>query len=542
MMTAGMLAVFGVSMLCGGQTGADEPAIIPAPKGPAALAKIPSELPDWIRDPRTSEIAYRRGSYNFAVVKIDALSRDLNGVAVGHAMAYEDLVTGNPERIETDTFARIERVLARPPRLMPGERFISPTFASTYGYLEKVFDWTHVLHAQTIDVLASPNLSQSQKERELTALWRFYKTAAPYSVTGLPLNMDYLDSQAYSGAFRQRFPKVNGLFWGYHWLQGAVYDMLWTSRSVREAITQYEVVGKRYREVELRRTDRDFMPMFAEVSPLFARRFPEMANAFDNLHMLHDMVNDILATDWMSDAQREDQIKRAIWLVSDEAHRGRKAGDFTAGDFLHDHRFMRGQPGMGMMKMSTPGLMFMPGMGWMRMDECAHCSMPLSLDDRPVTGGTVSAEGWTMEVRCVLCARDMAAQVEGQAILRLHTEDPDRPLVLISDDEGNLSANVKGAVFLEIFGPHAGCSSWSRAFTSRAAYDAFLNQQDPDDESWRDARPLDLVTWSQLSGGEPDTYEPRRGPVDNPYRPALVPPQTGASQIPTPSCCAGGKS
>ena len=57
------------------------------------------------------------------------------------------------------------------------------------------------------------------------------------------------------------------------------------------------------------------MPMFAEVSPRFAERFPELANTFDNLHMLHDIVNDALASEWMSEKQQEEQIQRAIWLV-----------------------------------------------------------------------------------------------------------------------------------------------------------------------------------------------------------------------------------
>jgi hypothetical protein len=435
--------------------------------------------------------------------------------------------------------------LKGPPKLMPGERFISPTFARYYGYLEKLFDWTHVLHAQTVDVLASTDLTPEQKEREIQALWRFYKERAPYTVTGLPLNMDYLDSQAYSGEFRKKYPKVNGLFWGYHWLQGTMYDMLWKSRTVEDMRRQYELVGKRYHQVELYKTERDFMPMFAETSPSFSRHFPELANAFDNLHMLHDMVNDILASDWMTDKQREQQIKRAIWMVVDDPHKGEKPGDFRVGDYLHDHRFMEGQAGMGMMKMSTPKLMYMPGMGWMSMSECGHCSMPMDFDAKGGSGGTVSAEGWTMDVRCVLCARDMAAQVEGEAIIRANTEDPSRPLILISDDEGNLTANIKAAVFLEVPGSHAGCSRWSRAFTSRAAFDAYIKAQDEDDEELKTAKPLTLAEWSKLSGEEPDTYEKKQGPVENPYRPGGggtgVPPAGAMAVSAMEAACCGGK-
>lgn len=496
------------------------------PAGPTVrqpLAAPPKDLPRWMANPGYQEVFYKRGPYNFAVYsQLEPLARDLNGVAVGHAMAYEDLVTGRAATLETATYKRIDAVLKNPPKLMPAERFLSPRFARTYAYLEKLFDWTHVLHAQTIDALVSPKLTQAQKEREIEALWRFYKKEVPYTITGLPMNMAYLDSQHYSQAFRRKYPKVNGLFWGYHWLQTSAYDLLWLSRTPEEARQQYEIVGKQYREVELYKTDRDFMPMMAETSPEFARRFPEMSNAFDNLHMLHDMVNDVLATDSLTQAQKEEQIRRAIWMVVDDPHQREKPGDFKAGDPLHDHRFMKGQPGMGMMRLSTPDLMYMPGMGWMSMSECAHCSMPMDHDPKSGTGATVSAEGWTMDVRCVLCARDMAAQVEGRAIIRARTEDPNRPLILISDEEGNWKGNLKDAVFIEVEGPHAGCSAWSRAFTNRAAFDAYVKAQE-DDEELKNAKPLTLAEWSARQGTEPDTYEKRKGPVENPYRPGLPP-------------------
>jgi hypothetical protein len=89
--------------------------------------------------------------------------------------------------------------------------------------------------------------------------------------------------------------------------------------------------------------------MFAENSPRFAARFPEIANTFDNLHMLHDLVNDALASDWMSETQKEEQIQRAIWLVMAANHEGMEAGKTYGANKLHDHRFMEGMPGMGWM-------------------------------------------------------------------------------------------------------------------------------------------------------------------------------------------------
>ncbi len=488
----------------------------PKPIPRQALEPPPKELPRWMRDPRLGEIYPRRGRYNFDVYRIEPLARDLNAIAVGHSMVYEAIVTGGAERLETQTYAIVDRVLRHPPKLMPAERSISPTFGRKYAFLEKVFDWTHVLHAQTVDVLASPRMTHAEKDAEIEALWNFYFDSVPYAITPLPMNMEYLDAQSYSGAFRKRYPKVNGLFWGYHWLQGAMYDMLYGATPLEQRL-QYEVVGEQYRTVELYRTDRDFMPMFADTSPQFARRFPKIANAFDNLHMLHDLVNDILADPTLGELERDRQIQRAVWMILASTHAHESPMERDPHNALHDHRHFEGLPGMGMMKMSTPELMYMQGFGWMNLTECAHCSVRLPEDWSEGVGATVSAQGWTMNVRCVLCARDMAAETPGRAILRIATEDPTQILILISDEEGHWSSVRKDPVFLEVEGSHADCSDWSRAFTSRAAFDAYL-KANADNPDLKGAKPLTLEEWSEREGKKPDTYARPKGPVPNPYR------------------------
>jgi hypothetical protein len=312
------------------------------------LPPMPTNLPKWMDNVDKNHIYRKRGEYNDDIYNVRPLALDLNAVAVGHAFAYEDLVTGKAQDLESKTFERINTVLKNPPRFMPDEANISPTFGRKYGVLEQVFDWTHILHAQTVDVLASTQLTDAEKEAEIDRLYKFYIDNVPYAITGLPMNMGYLDAQTYSKAFRNKYPKVNGLFWGYHWLQGSMYDLLY-GKNLEEQRQDYQEIGKQYHEVELYRTDRSFMPMFAAQSPRFAQRFPEIANTFDNLHMLHDMVNDILASDWISEAEKEQQIKRGIWMVMAANHEGMQPGKTYGADKLHDHRFMEGMPGMGWM-------------------------------------------------------------------------------------------------------------------------------------------------------------------------------------------------
>ncbi|RYX85084.1 hypothetical protein EON83_07505 [bacterium] len=525
------------------------------------IPALPANMPAWLNSTKNNEIFYKRGAYNFAITTIPELNRDMNGVAVGHALAYEALVTGREKSLETTVWKQIDQVLKNAPRFMPSEKTLSPTFGQKYGVLELVFDWTHVSHAQTIDLLSSPRFDNAAKDAETEKVWDYYRNqGAPFTVTGLPMNMAWLDSQPYSQAFRRKYPKVNALFWGYHWLQTSIYDGL-REKTPAEQKKMYALLGKRYHDVELYDTKRPFMPMMAETSPLFSAKYPDIANAFDNLHMLHDMVNDILASDWMTDKQKSEQIKRAVYMMSPNAHKGCKPGENhgVIDGISHDHRFMVGMPGMGIMKnginnaaqlanlemkrhegMNMGGmamhsaapstakaeefdptrLMWMPKMGWMDMSQCHHCTMPLTGGgDNPLSAwqnSTVSAEGWTMRVRCALCARDMSAEAKGGAILSLSTEDPHKRVIVFSDDRGNLTTDYKGAVFLEDEekGGHPKCSQWSQAFTSRAAFDAYVAKN----PKFKDSKPLSFEEWANVEAeGTPDTYEQEKGPVENPY-------------------------
>jgi len=285
------------------------------------------------------------------------------------------------------------------------------------------------------------------------------------------------------------------------------------SKTLPQQRALYEVVGDRYHSVELYRTDRIFMPMFAETSPRFSEKYPYIANAFDNLHMLHDMVNDILASDWMTEDQKKEQILRAIWIVSAEAHKGESPGDAKEEQGMHDHRFMKGMPGMGLMKGGNEDVMYMDGMGWMSMEDCHHCSMPLPEGKSAWKVSTVSADGWTMRVRCALCARDMAAETKGRAILHIATEDPHKPLIIISDEAGNLTTDMPQAVFLEQPASHRSCNRWSRVFTSRQAFDSYVVENPP----FEKATPVTFQEWADLHGKKPDTYVKPVGPEGNPY-------------------------
>jgi hypothetical protein len=68
------------------------------------------------------------------------------------------------------------------------------------------------------------------------------------------------------------------------------------------------------------------MPMLQDVAPTFSQRFPEAANIFNNLHMLHDNIDDVLASPELFpsiEAKRE----RIYQLLAIYLHRNHQPGD-----------------------------------------------------------------------------------------------------------------------------------------------------------------------------------------------------------------------
>ena len=117
-------------------------------------------------------------------------------------------------------------------------------------------------------------------------------------LTAKRLDHHRLDQFPYSKTFRQRFPLFNATIWSYHYLQVAVYDPLQAARDLdtkKQAVRPILAAYRRY--LEQPPVEWTFMPLTAELSPVFAARYPEIANIFDNLHMLHDNISDILASE-----------------------------------------------------------------------------------------------------------------------------------------------------------------------------------------------------------------------------------------------------
>src|SRR5262245_10267873 len=248
-------------------------------------------------EPRDKRFYYR-ALWNFSLREdLAELDSEFNGVDFGHSNLYENLLLTNgkdvpaiEERARKETLAFI----ATKPRLNPNEEAIAPNYTKLAWRAQNTFDEAHSLHRATYDIMVS---NEADKDKEIRKALAYYQASA-YAITAKRLDHHRLDQFPYSKTFRRRFPLFNATIWSYHYLQVAVYDPLQAARDLDGKKRAMRPILATYRDyLDRPPVQWTFMPLTAELSPVFAARYPEVANIFDNLHMLHDNISDILASD-----------------------------------------------------------------------------------------------------------------------------------------------------------------------------------------------------------------------------------------------------
>ena len=264
-------------------------------------------------EPRDKRFYYR-AFWNFALREdLAELDSEFNGVDFGHSNLYENLLlSGGKDVAAIEERARKETLafIATRPRLNPNEEAIAPTYMKLAWRAQNTFDEAHALHRATYDIVVSDEPDQDRAIHDVLA---YYRNSA-YAITSQRLDHRRLDQFPYSRAFRTRFPLFNATIWAYHYLQVAVYDPLQAAKNLTAKTKAVRPILTTYRGyLDQPPVQWTFMPLTAEYSPAFAARYPELANIFDNLHMLHDNISDILTSERLPtwEAKRE-EIYRVV--------------------------------------------------------------------------------------------------------------------------------------------------------------------------------------------------------------------------------------
>lgn len=229
----------------------------------------------------------------------------------GHALVYEKLLnaTGieDPEEFEKELLTEIFYILKHPPTIKVDEEDIAPQYVFTFPLTVTLFDWSHMLHQFVLDVLATSKDRGTGMKNRVREIFSQYKSFENIAITDVCKTMMFMDGHYFSKAFRRTYPSFNLLIWSYHWFQIKLYEALMKP-------TQYE------RDLAVQKTVDDFwelisdlpesapfdmMPETMKEAPTFGAEFPRITAAFDNNHMLHDVVSDILVSPRVTDRRAE---------------------------------------------------------------------------------------------------------------------------------------------------------------------------------------------------------------------------------------------
>jgi len=271
-----------------------------------------------------NEQFYYPGSFNWQFLKrYPDAGRLFNAFDYGHAVLYQTLYTrldrapAELERVQYDYLTR--DLLRRPPRFAIPEEAIEPGYARLAWRAKMMFDWAHVLHRQIYDIYADPRLSRAAQDSLIERVTDYYLSNRRLAFAPAPKSMALMDEQYYSQVFRRGFPRFNGLIWAYHWLQVGLYEPLIEGRDARERRAGVDSVLGRFWAMVRDSTDGfpAVMPMTATIAPRFSAAHPRAAVIFDNLHMTHDIISDILAADTVPRARKREEIYLALDRMQD---------------------------------------------------------------------------------------------------------------------------------------------------------------------------------------------------------------------------------
>jgi hypothetical protein len=295
---------------------------------------------------------YYPGSFNWSFLgTYPEAARLFNAFDYGHAVLYQRLWSepeAPPELLEIKEFDYITGdLLRRPPRLAVAEEAIAPDYSRLAWRAKLAFDWAHMLHRQIYDAYADERLSSEARDTLIERLTDYYLSKQRTAFVAVPKSMELMDGQYYSGAFRLKYPKFNGLIWAYHWLQVGLYDAMISAdtpagknAAVNTALTRFWDMLK---DPPARLPS--VMPMTSAIAPEFSRRHPRAAVIFDNLHMLHDIISDILVSPKIPRARKQAEIYAAL----------RRFQDSTSDVLPMEHWWMMGEM-MGLEKMGGPAV------------------------------------------------------------------------------------------------------------------------------------------------------------------------------------------
>ena len=291
------------------------------------LAVHPARTPLWVAGllmlgvaacgvPQRNDVYRLSAPYNFAFYDThESIARSFYAAHFAHFGAYELLVEPSEDIGERMSHfeAQVRAYVTDPPKFEPPADIIAPAWSRMAFQTGQSMDWTHMLHSQIYDILTDDRVSDKRAAGERAIAYYLSEGEAAFSTRGY--GHRWMEGGGeWAGAFRQTYSAVNGVLWAYHWHHAAVYEALMESDLARRRVELDRVIHVFTDSVLVDLPD--VMPLTAEVAPEFSRMFPAAAHIFDNLHMMHDVVNDIMAYPSYGRGEKAAEIERLRQLMA----------------------------------------------------------------------------------------------------------------------------------------------------------------------------------------------------------------------------------
>ena len=270
---------------------------------------------------RRNEVSFKRGRYNTAQFKRH--NRTFRYSAAMHfqhgkqhdVLQLTPLADHEKEDAEFDRQS-VDFVYRLKAKTEPTMELFGPHTARFAWSVYRAIDWTHDLHEQTYDILADAGIPWDKKKEYTDRSVRYYleqnpdvaRSIAPLDVT---MRRAAVMMKPYFTLYRNYYPKSSTFAYVAHWWHPAVYECYMISGNDKDQETTLsQMNATMLDEVFKDRPQR--MLLLREMAPRYSRMSPEAANAFDNLHMLHGIVYDILAYEKWTPEQKRAELYRVV--------------------------------------------------------------------------------------------------------------------------------------------------------------------------------------------------------------------------------------
>lgn len=274
-------------------------------------------------------------------------ARSFYAAHYAHFVVYEEGLAGQVglDARLTEAEAEIRRLIEEPPKFEPPIDVIAPDWARMAHQTASAMDWTHHLHEQLYDILSDDRVVDRKAAGEAAISHYLGRADAAFSTRGYG-HAFMMGGGEWAGSFAERYPSINGILWAYHWHHAAVYEALMEETHEERARELNRVLTVFVDSVLV--DPPTYMPVTAQVAPRFGAMFPAAAHIFDNLHMMHDVVNDIMVSAMVPTSSKAEEIAR---LLAQQLYRGQR---WVLPPAISHEDMMEEMPGMPMQAMTVP--------------------------------------------------------------------------------------------------------------------------------------------------------------------------------------------